>query len=329
MEGTGYKIPGPKLQLGGVLKRVASPHLTDWMVRVSWQGVVTGSRAKRCEWEKVKVVGERSSRSFPLPFPTDRICGDDILTLTCPTPYKPTYARMEHEPVDLSPKMNPSNIEQHTVDYILEFISPPSNLRAIPVHELSIAMMRRHHFLGISPHTPHEYLSWPSSDDGKAGKEAIDLLERYYTYAVHYPYTTVYTSDGDYTYGHVALSCPELDEGIRLVFQWDFSTESWKYHDLKTMPFPDRAKSTPQAVSPFSTRVMSTPTLVTVGGSPTSEGDDDAYWNAYGGDEDGQWSHGRPTSASINDPGSEDAYWAQYSAIQGWSPSSPHNPVLL
>jgi len=81
------------------------------------------------------------------------------------------------------------------------------------------------------------------------------------------------------------------------------------------MPFPEGAKSNPQAVSPFSTQVMSTPVLVVGGGSPVSEGnDDDAYWNAYGTDD---WSYGGPASASIKDPGSEDAYWAQYSAIQG------------
>lgn len=253
---------------------------------------------------------------FPLLFPTDRICGDDTPTLTYLPPYKLACVRMEHNSVSPSPKMNPSNIEQPTVDYILQYISPPSNLQAIPVGDLSRAMMQRHHFLNISPDTPHEYLSWPSNDDGRAGKEAIDLLEQYYAYAHHHPYRTAYTSDGDYTYGHVALSCSGLSEAIRLVFQWDFSTESWKYHDLKTMPFPERAKTSPQEVSPFSTQVMSTPTLVTGGGSPASEGGDDAYWNAYGCDEQ---PYGRDLSASINEPGSEDAYWAQYSSVQGWS----------
>ena len=254
---------------------------------------------------------------LPSSFPTDSFCSDNIPALTSLAPYKPTCTKMEHDPVNASPKMNPSNVEQHNVDYILQFISPPSNLQPIPVHDLSRAMMQRHHFLGISSDTPHEYLSWPSNDDGKAGKEAIDLLEQYYTYAHHHPYRTAYTSDGDYTYGHVALSCSGLSKGIRLVFQWDFSTETWKFHDLKTMPFPVGAKSSPQAVSPFSTQVMSTPILVTGGGSPSSDDDngDDAYWNAYGND---QQSYGRPTSASIKEPGSEDAYWAQYSAIQGW-----------
>ncbi|KAF9651379.1 hypothetical protein BDM02DRAFT_3110817 [Thelephora ganbajun] len=221
--------------------------------------------------------------------------------------------------------MNPSNVEQHSIDYILQFISPPSSLQAIPVHALSRAMMQRHHFLGIFPDTPHEYLSWPSNDDGKAGKEATDLLEQYYTYAHHHPYRTVYTSDGDYTYGHVALSCSGLSKDIRLVFQWDFSSESWKFHDLKTMPFPQGAKSSPQAVSPFSTQVMSTPVLVVGGGSPTSEEDnDDAYWNAYGADER---SYERPAPASIKEPENEDAYWAQYSAIQGTADSTVPSPL--
>jgi hypothetical protein len=224
---------------------------------------------------------------------------------------------MEHDPVDPAPEMNPSNVEQHTVDYILQFISPPSNLKTVPVHAISRALMQRHHFLGISADTPHEYLSWPSNDDGKAGKEAIDLLEQYSTYAQHHPHRTVYTSDGDYTYGHVALSCAGLSNGIRLVFQWDFSSESWKFHDLKTMPFPEGAKSSPQAVSPFSTQVMSTPVLVAGGGSPASDEDDGDYWNAYGTED--RSSRG-PALASANEPGSEDAYWAQYSAIQGSSP---------
>jgi hypothetical protein len=234
---------------------------------------------------------------------------------------------MEQDQVDSSPNMNPSNVEQHTVDYILQFISPPSNLQAVPVHALSRPMMQRHHFLGITADTPHEYLSWPSNDDGRSGKEAIELLEQYYTYAHHHPYRIVYTYDGDYTYGHVALSCSGLTKGIRLVFQWDFSSESWKYHDLKRMPFPEGAKFSPHAVSPFSTQVVSTPVLVAGGGSPTTEedDDDDAYWNAYGND---QHSCGGLASASVKEPGSEDAYWAQYSAVQG-ELLSPQNAVLL
>ena len=80
------------------------------------------------------------------------------------------------------------------------------------------------------------------------------------------------------------------------------------------MPFPEGAKPSPQAVSPFATQVMSTPVLVAGGGSPASEEDDDAYWNAYGTDDQ---SYGRPTSASVKEAGNEDAYWAQYAAIQG------------
>lgn len=244
-----------------------------------------------------------------------RICGDDTPASISLAPYKLACASMELDTIVPSPKMNPSNVEQHDVDYILQFISPPSQLQAIPISGLSRAMMQRHHFLNISTDTPYEYLSWPSNDDGKAGREAIDLLERYCTYAHHHPYKAAYTSDGDYTYGHVALSCSELSQDIRLVFQWDFATGSWKYHDLKTMPFPERVKTSPQAVSPFSTQVMSTPMLVTGGGSPASDDGDDAYWNAYGNEER---SCGGPPSTSINENGSEDAYWAQYSAIQGW-----------
>lgn len=260
-----------------------------------------------------KYAGNDGFIVFPS-FPTARIYGDDIPGQTRLVSYKHSFTTMEHDPVDSSPTMHPSNVEQHNVDYILQFISPPSNLQTIPIHALSRALLQRHHFLGISPDTPEEYLSWPSNDDGNAGNEAIDLLEQYYAYAEHHPYKTAYTSDGDYTYGHVALSCSGLSKGIRLVFQWDFSSESWKFHDLKTMPFPQGAKPDPQAVSPFSTQVMSTPVLVVGGGSPASEEDDDAYWNAYGTDDR---SCGRPAPTSIGEAGSEDAYWAQYSAIQG------------
>lgn len=260
-----------------------------------------------------QVTGKGGLMVFPC-IPTVHIYSDDIPAPTCRAPHKHASTTMEHEPADPTSKMNPSNVEQHNVDYILQFISPPSNLQAIPIHALSRALMQRHHFLSISADTPQEYLSWPSNDDGKAGKEAVDLLEQYYTYAHHHPYSTVYTSDGDYTYGHVALSCSGITKGIRLVFQWDFSSESWKFHDLKTMPFPEGAKSSPLVVSPFSTQVMSTPVLVTGGGSPVSEDDDDAYWNAYGTEDRSYGGAGPP---SIKEPGSEDAYWAQYSAIQG------------
>ena len=301
-------VPGPKLRLGGVRERADWPlsnYPTGLMVRVSWQGVVAVSRARRCRGDVV----------LPRSFPTDRICGDDIPALTPLAPYKLTCTSMEHDPVHPSPKMNPSNIEQGNVDYILHFISPPSSLQAIPADLLSRAMMQRHHFLDISPKTPQEYLSWPSNDDGKTGREAISLLEQHHADAQHLPLKTAYTSDGDYTYGHVGLSSSGLgSKGIRIVFQWDFSTETWKYHDLKTMPFPEGAKSSPRAVSSFSTQVMSTPMLVIGGGSPASD-NDDSYWNAYGNEEQ---SYGGPTSASVNETDSEDAYWAQYSAVQGW-----------
>lgn len=198
-------------------------------------------------------------------------------------------------------------IQQHTVDLLLQYIAPPSSLQHIPSHLISNSLLQRHHFLQISTENPSDYLSWPSSNHS----EAVDLLESYSTSQPSLSYLFRYTFDGDFTYAHVGIT----PNGVRLVFQWDASTESWRFHDLNVMPFPIDAKTTPEEASnPTQTKFNGAPLVVSLDSPKSERGDGDSYWDAYGADHSPDVS--RPL-ASTKEPNNEDAYWAQYSSVHG------------
>lgn len=202
--------------------------------------------------------------------------------------------------------MSSTPIQPHTVEIILQYITP-ENLQTLPSHLISKPLLQRHHFLQITPENPKEYLCWPSNSQ----EDVIQLLESRHTDDSPSAYQSRYTFDGDFIYAHVSVS-PD-DRGVRLVFLWDSSDESWRFHDLNIMPFPIDAKSVPQELS----HAISTPPLIISLDSPTdAHGDDDAYWDAYGGDHDEHHGVHRP-SQSATAPSTEDAYWAQYSSVHG------------
>jgi len=182
-----------------------------------------------------------------------------------------------------------------TVDTLLEYVD-----RAIPPYLLSKPLLQRHHFLGISPDNPEEYLAWPSS--GRS--QAVRLLLQSHPISPSHdsPLCVNYTADPEHILAHVRI-IPEL----RLVFLWD--SNQWLYHNLALMPFPPKSYSTfNDALDAYTSddflHEQSYP--VTANG--------DSYWNSYGNDSDQPSISANPLDAI---PSSEDAYWAQYATVQG------------
>jgi hypothetical protein len=210
--------------------------------------------------------------------------------------------------------MSLTQIDTHTVDLILQYISPPSNLHLeLPSYLISKPLLQRHHFLQISPENPRDYLCWPSN----VQSDVIDILESRSTDEYHSLYQFRYTFDGDFTYAHVSIT-PDREPGLRLVFQWDDPSDAWKYHDSNLMPFPPGATDSPHPTSNFTMDEQTaheTPPLILCSDPSTDNDDDDAYWNAYGADSGPIRT--ASNSLSDKDSGTEDAYWAQYSSVHG------------
>lgn len=211
--------------------------------------------------------------------------------------------------------MSSKPIQPHTVDLILQYITP-SNLQPLPSHLISKPLLQRHHFLEITPENPKEYLCWPSDTH----EDLIYLLESRPVEESRPAYDCRYSFDGDFIYAHV-----NIDRGVRLIFLWDGSDETWRFHDLNAMPFPVEAKGSPQQLSEPEHK----PSLVISLDSPTHEnGDDDDYWDAYGTDHDepNGVSH---SMKSATEPSTEDAYWAQYNSVHGMSIKLNQNQNIL
>lgn len=182
-----------------------------------------------------------------------------------------------------------------TVDTLLEYVD-----RAIPPYLLSKPLLQRHHFLGISPDNPEEYLAWPSSDRSHAVRLLLQSLPIPPSHDT--PLCVNYTADPENILAHVCIT-PDL----RLIFLWD--SDQWLYHNLAFMPFP------PKSYSTFNDALVaytSDDFLQEQSYSVTL--DDDSYWNSYGKVSDQPSIAADALSAT---PSSEDAYWAQYSTVQG------------
>ena len=219
----------------------------------------------------------------------------------------------------IKPTMDPLPISPYTINLILHYIYPPSQLSTpIPSHLLSRSLLQRHTLLEISPEDPSSYLCWPSSTRDRA----IQYLE-----SLPMPldelapdFLVGYTLDPEHTYAHVQVK-PAGDDGLRLVFEWD-GEGSWKYHDSNVMPFPPATRPTLEEAVPGSPSVsIPVPQFdgqkQDKGGKGEGDNDDDAdYWNSYGAADDGGT---LPLQSSTKDEtdASEDAYWAQYASVQG------------
>jgi len=196
-------------------------------------------------------------------------------------------------------------ISSYTINLILQYISPPSQLaRPIPSDLLSRSLLQRHALLEISPQDPSAYLTWPSPDRDRA----IHYLE-----SLQMPLDDLapnfiirYSIDPEHAYAHVHIK-PTGDDGLRLVFEWD-GEELWKYHDSALMPFPPGTR-------PFLDHPASSDSPVSI---PTS-------WNSYGAEDYGGAKHSPSSNKSKVDV-SEDAYWARYAAVQGTADSTLPSP---
>lgn len=211
-------------------------------------------------------------------------------------------------------------ITPYTINLILQYISPPSQLvRPIPPHLLSRPLLQRHALLEISPQDPSAYLSWPSSDSDRAIQHLESLQMPLDEQAPDF--LVGYTIDIGHTYAHVHVK-PTGDDGLRLVFEWD-GEESWKYHDSTVMPFPPgtRPSLDDPAARATSDSISSLPSgeeqqVKGATGDGDGDDDDDDYWNSYGVEDDNVMKLLPSTSKGEADV-TEDAYWARYAAVQG------------
>ncbi|KAF7791837.1 hypothetical protein EIP86_002861 [Pleurotus ostreatoroseus] len=254
-------------------------------------------------------------------------------------PSRPPSPSLCPPPPPPSPSvMPPTPIAQNTVNLALTYITPPSQItQPLPPFILSKALLQRHHFLSISYDDPVDYLSWPSDTSSKA----IDLLELLPTPVEDFApasYPTHYTTDGEYVYAHIGVFPPSR-EGVRLVFQWD-DPDGWKFHDLKTMPFPEgsspsllqaltasAAATEPDPEPSYGAQITHDSYTYERDDASGSDDDDDDYWNAYGAaDSDG--GSPRQHSLPLKDDGgdSEDAYWARYASVHGTADSTIPSP---
>jgi len=223
-------------------------------------------------------------------------------------------------------------IQDHTILDVLQYIGPPSHItQDLPPHLLSSPLLKRHHFLGIYPTDPVEYLCWPAD----SSDQAVHLLE-----TAHIPedapsFTTRYTSDPEHTYAHVHIPSP--DPGVRLIFQWEYD-DGWKYHDLQLMPIP--STSFVSLDDALATHSNASNSLSSANGyskaSPAfdhtqghgDELDEDSYWDAYGTAGENVSSPFPDDQNTSREAGTgEDAYWAQYSSVHGTADSTQPSPL--
>jgi hypothetical protein len=215
------------------------------------------------------------------------------------------------------PTMVPSPLLPYHVQLILQYIVPPSELeQPIPSHLLSRQLLQRHVFLEIQPTDSPSYLSRdPSSRD-----RAISLLEsvRKPFDDLESPLPVAYLADRETAFAHVHLRSLDA-EGLRLVFEWDASDASWKYHDVGLMPFPVATRPTlDNSDTPSVSDEREVSPDDPVSPQSLSDDEDNSYWNSYTAPDDEQAAPVlRVINADKDDADDEDAYWAQYSSVQG------------
>lgn len=216
-------------------------------------------------------------------------------------------------PMDLIP------ISSYTINLILHYISPPSQLASpIPSNLLSRSLLQRHSLLGISPEDASSYLSWPSPGRDRAIQYLESLPMPLDDLAPDLP--VGYAVDPEHAFAHVHVK-PTGDDGLRLVFEWD-GEESWRYHDSNVMPFPSGTHpSLVDAVSGATSVSIPIPKFgeEKQDKSGNSDGDsdsDDNYWNSYG-KENNSGIQLLPSTSKNEADASEDAYWARYASVQG------------
>ncbi|KAI0043197.1 hypothetical protein FA95DRAFT_1563546 [Auriscalpium vulgare] len=228
----------------------------------------------------------------------------------------------------------PTPILPYSINLVLQYISPPSQLDApVPPHLLSRPLLQRHLFLDISPEDSPSYLTWASPHRDRA-IQLLESLPKPIDDHTSSCFPVRYTSDGEETYAHVHIDVTtDYGDSLRLVFLWD-GESTWAYHDAGLMPFPTNARpSLTEAIA--TSGVEDLAIHVPVNGHQSDSapdhsdsGDDDDYWNSYAY-EDGEDAPTHLTRRASKDPSEtgEDAYWAQYASVQGTADSTIPSPV--
>lgn len=191
-------------------------------------------------------------------------------------------------------KPNCCPISPSTVHRIIAHIFPL--VEPLPPNLISIPLLQRHHFLGLSIDNVTDYLSWPSANQS----HVLQLIESETVPYLDHHLRVQYTADREDLLAHVCIT-----PNLRLVFLWE-EENGWRYHNLSTMPFP------PNSYADFSSAYMQNNVLPEQCHDLKLSCDDDeiSYWNTYGqGDND------LLDTKTLED--SEDAYWARYSLVQG------------
>ncbi|KAN0128386.1 hypothetical protein V8E53_013775 [Lactarius tabidus] len=225
--------------------------------------------------------------------------------------------------------MDIAPIPHYTVSLILQYICPPSQLiTPIPSDLLSLSLLQRHRFLGITPADTSSYLTWPSPGRDHAIQHLESLPMPLDELAPDF--LVGYAADPEHAYAHVHVKSTG-DDGLRLVFEWD-GQESWKYHDSNVMPFPPGThNSLSDAVASAATITVPVPEVKgpqteNSGNGDDDTDDDDNYWNSYGAENTGSVQPS-PSMGRDEADASEDAYWAQYASVQGSADSTVPSPA--
>lgn len=212
----------------------------------------------------------------------------------------------------------PSVIAIGDVAQVLYYICPPSALQPLPTHLLSVPLLQRHHFLAISTQDPVAYLTWPGDSNSES---VLALLED--ICPENWPPDGLnvhirYAADPDAVYAHVRFnSIPafhsDTQSSVRLIFLWDQSSNSWKYHNCALSDFPKHTYSDlSHAMALFPDNFLPEHTQSLSIDNP--DDDDDVYWNAY---EAGEQSLQSIPVKPVPGADTEDAYWAQYASVRG------------
>jgi len=221
----------------------------------------------------------------------------------------------------------PSAIAIGDVARVLYYICPPSALQPLPSHLLSVPLLQRHHFLAISTHDPAAYLTWPGNSNSESVLALLEDIRPEDWPPGGLDVDIRYGADPDAVYAHVRLNSipafhPDTQSSVRLIFLWDQSSNSWKYHNCAFGDFPQHTHSDlSHAMALFPDDFLPEHTQSLSIDSPDGEDDDEVYWNAYEASEQSLQSI---PAKPVPRADSEDAYWAQYASVQGQcAPESP------
>jgi hypothetical protein len=208
----------------------------------------------------------------------------------------------------------------------LQFLIPPS-AHGIPPSILSRQLLRRQHFLMITPEEPASYFflnpDHPLQDTSKVLSTLNELADQNMEDLAH---SVLYSTDGEDVQSHVITAAPGA---IQFVFIWekpddDSEKAGWKYLDVKPFSPSSNLYRSLEEAEKARLRIESTKSLLSRETSVT----DDSYWSAYdnvapaASNGRAQFMNGMASiirnqsatglSAQSASPRREEAYWDRY-----------------